>query len=96
MRIKFVTKQVNALVEELRRLVGGVRALEKEIMNICVKKARMSRKAFVKSFPGDETNKRWLKKVIKSGEGDAEVLEKHAEVIHKAQEKLAQMEQEVA
>ncbi len=94
-RIKFVTKQVNALVESLRRRVEGVRAVEKDIMNICVKKARMSRKAFIKSFPGNETNKRWLKKVIKSGEGNADVLEAHSADIHKAQEKLAYMEIEI-
>lgn len=95
LRIKFVTKQVNALVEELRSLVEHVRRLEKEIMNICVKKARMSRKAFVKSFPGNETNKRWVKKVVKSGEGNSDVIEQYAEVIYKAQDKLAILEQEL-
>jgi RNA polymerase primary sigma factor len=95
LRIKFVTKQVNALVQELRRLVDGVRALEKEIMNICVKKARMSRKAFVKSFPGNETDPRWVKTIIKAGEGNVEVIEKQAAVIQKAQAKLAILEQEV-
>jgi len=95
LRIKFVTKQVNALVEELRSLVDNVRRLEKEIMNICVKKARMSRKAFVKSFPGNETNKRWVKKIINSGEGNSDVIEQYADVIHKAQEKLAVLEQEL-
>jgi RNA polymerase primary sigma factor len=94
LQIKFVTKQVNALVEELRNLVDQVRALEKEIMDICVVKARMSRKEFVKTFPGQETNKRWLKKVIKSGEGNAEVLEANAENIYRAQDRLAMMEAE--
>jgi RNA polymerase primary sigma factor len=94
LQIKFVTKQVHALVDELRNMVDQVRALEKEIMDICVIKARMSRKEFVKTFPGHETNKRWLKKVIKSGEGNADVLEANAEAIYRAQDRLALMESE--
>ncbi len=94
LQIKFVTKQVHALVDELRALVEQVRALEKEIMDICVTKARMSRKEFVKTFPGQETNKRWLKKVIRSGEGNSDVLEANAETIYRAQDRLALMEQE--
>ncbi len=94
LEIKFVTKQVIALVESLRWMVEQVRALEKEIMGICVNKARMSRKAFVKSFPGNETSKRWVKKIIKSGEGNSEVIEKYTEDIHRAQERLERMEQE--
>ncbi len=93
-QIKFVTKQVHALVDALRGHVGGVRALEKEIMNICVRKARMSRKAFVKSFPGNETNKRWVKKLIKAGEGNVDVIETYTAVIQKAQDKLAILEQQ--
>jgi RNA polymerase primary sigma factor len=94
LQIKFVTKQVHALVDELRNMVDQVRSLEKEVMDICVTKARMSRKEFVKTFPGNETNKRWLKKVIKSGEGNADVLEANAEAIYRAQDRLAQMEAE--
>jgi RNA polymerase primary sigma factor len=93
MQIKFVTKQVNALVDELRGIVEQVRALEKEVMEICVSKARMSRKAFIKTFPGNETNKRWVKKVIKSGEGNSEVIEAHTDTIVRAQDRLLQLEE---
>ncbi|MEJ2105888.1 MAG: RNA polymerase sigma factor RpoD [Acidiferrobacteraceae bacterium] len=93
MQIKFVTKQVNALVDELRGIVEQVRALEKEVMEICVSKARMSRKAFIKTFPGNETNKRWVKKVIKSGEGNSEVIEEHTDTILRAQDRLLQLEE---
>ncbi len=93
MQIKFVTKQVNSLVDELRSIVDQVRTLEKEIMDICVGKARMSRKAFIKTFPGHETNKRWVKKVVKAGEGNVAVIEENADNIIRAQERLLQLEE---
>jgi RNA polymerase primary sigma factor len=94
MQIKFVTKQVNALVDQLRAMVDSVRAQEKEIMDICVGKARMPRKSFIKSFPGNETNKRWIKKVIKAGEGNVKVLEASTDVITRAQDRLIQLEED--
>ncbi len=92
MQIKFVSKQINRLVEHVRSLVEQARAQEKVIMDICVGKARMPRKTFIKLFPGNETNKRFLKKAIKTGEVNAAVLEAHAETILAAQERLKEIE----
>jgi len=93
MQIKFVSKQVNRLVEYVRSLVEQARQQEKIIMDVCVGKARMPRKVFIKLFPGNETNKRWVKKAAKSGEANAAVLESHADEILAAQEKLKQIEE---
>ena len=95
MQIKFVARQVNRLVEYLRALVDEVRAQEKVILDICVGKARMPRKTFIKIFPGNETNKRWLKKALKCGEGNTRILETSAEVILQAQDRLKGIEQRV-
>jgi len=92
MQIKFVSRQINALVEHVRSLVDQTRAQEKVIMDICVGKARMPRKNFLKLFPGNETNRRWTKKAVKSGEANVSVIENHADGIHAAQGKLAQIE----
>jgi RNA polymerase primary sigma factor len=93
MQIKFVSKQINRLVEYVRSLVDQARAQEKIIMDVCVGKARMPRKVFIKIFPGNETNKRWVKKAMKSREANAAVLESHAEEILAAQDKLRQIEE---
>jgi len=93
LEIKFVTKQVQRLVEQLRELVDTAREHERQVMDICVRKARVPRKSFIKSFPGNETNKRWVKKFIKSGEGNASVLEKHIDEILLAQDRLLQLEE---
>jgi RNA polymerase primary sigma factor len=93
LEIKFVTKQVQRLVEQLRELVDTAREHERQIMDMCVRKARVPRKSFIKSFPGNETNKRWIKKFIKQGEGNAAVLEKHIDDILLAQDRLMQLEE---
>ena len=95
MQIKFVAKQINRLVEHVRSLVDHAREQEKIIMDICVGKARMPRKTFIKIFPGHETNRRWVKKAIKCGEGNATVIENNSETILATQTKLARLEERV-
>ncbi len=93
MQIKFVSKQINRLVEYVRSLVDYTRLQEKAIMDICVGKARMPRKTFIKIFPGNETNKRWVKKAVKCGEGNASVIENNTDAIHAVQNKLKHLEE---
>ena len=95
MQIKFVSKQVNRLVEHVRSLVEQAREQEKVIMDVCVARARMPRKTFLKLFPGNETNKRWTKKAANCGEGNGNVIENNAEVILAAQDKLKHIEERV-
>ncbi|MEK7191480.1 MAG: RNA polymerase sigma factor region1.1 domain-containing protein, partial [Pseudomonadota bacterium] len=95
MQIKFVPKQVNRLVEHVRSLVEQAREQEKVIMDVCVARARMPRKTFLKLFPGNETNKRWVKKAANCGEGNGNVIENNAEVILAAQDKLKHIEERV-
>ena len=92
MEIKFVSKQINRLVEHVRALVDEAREQEKIIMEVCVGKARMPRKVFLKTFPGNETNPRWIKKIGKTTDGSAEVIEANWSAISLAQTKLSQIE----
>jgi RNA polymerase primary sigma factor len=93
LQIRFTAKQINRLVEQVRSLVEQAREQEKVIMDIVVGKARVPRKSFLKSFPGNEINPRWLKKIVKVGEGNIELIERHAEAIEAAQHKLAQIQE---
>ncbi|MHB8413803.1 MAG: RNA polymerase sigma factor RpoD [Acidiferrobacteraceae bacterium] len=95
LQIKFVSKQINRLVEHVRLLVDQAREQEKIVMDVCVGKARMPRKLFLKSFPGNETNSRWIRKIMKSNEVSADVLERHMDVVTSAQNKLTQLEARV-
>ena len=94
MQIKIVSRQINYLVEHVRGLVDFARGQEKVVMDICVGKARMPRKTFIKLFPGNETNKRWVQKAVKAGEGNARIIEASEPAIHHAQDKLRALEEQ--
>jgi RNA polymerase primary sigma factor len=93
MQIKIVSRQVNRLVEHVRGLVDYARGQEKVIMDICVGKARLPRKTFLKLFPGNETNKRWIQKAAKCGEGNSRIMEANTDLVHAAQDKLRGLEE---
>ena len=93
LEIKFVAKQINRLVEDVRALVEHARDQEKIIMDICVGKARLPRKTFIKVFPGNEANPRVIKKIQKTGECNADVIERHLETITSAQNRLTQIQE---
>jgi RNA polymerase primary sigma factor len=94
MQIKLVARQINYLVEHVRGLVDFVRSQEKVIMDICVGKARMPRKTFLKIFPGHETSKRWIQKATNCGEGNSRVIQSNEPAIHTAQDKLRALEEQ--
>ncbi|MCZ6733377.1 MAG: RNA polymerase sigma factor RpoD [Gammaproteobacteria bacterium] len=89
LQLKLVPKQINALVAQVRSLVDEARVQERGVMAICVEKARMPRKSFIKSFPDNSINRRWVKKIMRSGDCDKDVIEKYADTIYAAQKKLA-------
>ncbi len=89
LQLKLVPKQIHGLVAQVRSLVDGARLQERVVMGICVEKARMPRKSFIKSFPDNSTNRRWVKKISRSGDCNRDVIEKHANTIYAAQKKLA-------
>ncbi|RKZ36198.1 MAG: RNA polymerase sigma factor RpoD, partial [Gammaproteobacteria bacterium] len=92
LELKMVPKQVEALNETLRRVVRRVRSHEREIMGLCVNGARMQRKAFITSFPGNESNAAWLEGHLGSGESYAKALDKEAKDIRRLQKKLGELE----
>ncbi len=48
------------MIETVRTTLGSIRAMEKEIMLMAVKNARMDRKEFIRSFQGNEANLEWI------------------------------------
>lgn len=84
-------KELSAI---LARVVSEIRAQEKMILDICVKKARMPRKLFIETFIGHESDPQWLKQHLESGKPYAEVLKEFQEEIKKAQHKLAVVEKD--
>ena len=60
MQIRFGAKIVDALCSSLRSLVEQVRSYERQIMALCVNSAGMPRAYFIKNFPGNEVNQKWV------------------------------------
>jgi RNA polymerase primary sigma factor len=95
LNIRFTAKQVEALCDGLRRLVEEVRSYEREIMEICVEKARMPRAHFIKEFPGNESNLRWVASEIDAKQAYSEALVRFEPAITELQNKLINVQQRV-
>lgn len=93
MEIKFVPKQVVALRDRIRGLVGLVRAREKAIMKICVVHAGMSRKTFINAFVHRETSKGLYRALLRAAGDNRVVIERYAEEIKGHRDQLKILEQ---
>jgi len=94
MRLKLTPRMTDALTGNLRDLVEGIRAQERQIMMLCVQKAGMPRKDFIKSFPDNETNTRWLDRQIKSKRKWSSALGKQRDEVVRLQNRLRTTEHE--
>ncbi|HSC47718.1 MAG TPA: RNA polymerase sigma factor RpoD, partial [Gammaproteobacteria bacterium] len=92
MRLKLTPRMTDTLTGNLRRLVETIRAHERQIMMLCVQKAGMPRKDFIKSFPDNETNTRWLDRQIKSKRKWSSALGKQKEDVLRLQNRLRGIE----
>ncbi len=88
LEIRLAPKFIDLLTDNLRDLIDRIRYSERRIMELCVKEARMPRKEFIDTFPGNETNFKWIKAVLKSKAPYVERLKEHEEEILKVQAKL--------
>ncbi|PWV81732.1 RNA polymerase sigma factor RpoD [Halomonas sp. A11-A] len=87
--IKLVPKHFERLVNQVRISVEQVRAQEKAVMQLCVKKARIPRKTFIKAFPGSESDPEWLDAFGQEFPKYADRLEPLRTDIQRAQRKIA-------
>ncbi|MBB3191268.1 RNA polymerase sigma factor RpoD [Halomonas cerina] len=87
--IKLVPKHFERLVGQVRISVEQVRAQEKVVMQLCVKKAKVPRKGFIKAFPGNESRQDWLDDFMASNPRYADRLAPLKADIQRAQRKIA-------
>ncbi|HET7546876.1 MAG TPA: RNA polymerase sigma factor RpoD, partial [Usitatibacter sp.] len=93
--IRFTAKQVEHLSNGLRALVERVRSHEREIMELCTRNAAMPRAHFIKVFPGNETNTKWVNEEIASGKAYAKALDRFKPAIVEQQDALINLQKEV-
>ncbi|SHF70712.1 RNA polymerase primary sigma factor [Microbulbifer donghaiensis] len=90
---KLAPRQFDPLYNEVRSILDSVREQERGIMNLCIKKAKMPRKTFIKEFPGNEVNDDWIPGIIKKKRDYSDALRQVADDIIRAQRKLAQCQE---
>ncbi|MDX1837661.1 RNA polymerase sigma factor RpoD [Legionella taurinensis] len=96
LKLKLTSRQVDKLTRHFRQLRNHIREFERTIMRLCIEKARIPRKLFIDTFPGQETDMNWLDDLIsKQGKKlDMTRIEENAEEIKRLQAKLASFEEE--
>ncbi|GIX27548.1 RNA polymerase sigma factor RpoD [Pelomicrobium sp. G1] len=88
MKIRFAAKQVEALCDSVRGMVDEVRRYERAIMDLCVEKAGMPRSHFIKAFPGNETNLKWVDQEIAAHKPYGAALERFRPAILEQQQNI--------
>jgi len=92
MEIRLVPRQIDYLSQVMREIVDEVRKLEKEIIKICVQKARVSRKTFISKFVGKESELFWIRSMMRGKEGNKDILKAHADELENLRDKLENLE----
>ena len=64
LKLKLTSRQVDKLTRHFRQLRNHIREFERNIMRLCIEKARIPRKLFIDTFPGQETDQKWLDTLI--------------------------------
>ena len=94
MQFKLTPKLVDRMVCNLRDLIDRIRTHEREIMEICIDKAKMPRKEFISTFPQNETNLKWIDEHSKAGKSYSNALNSLSDEVKRIQSKLATLENE--
>jgi RNA polymerase primary sigma factor len=95
MDIRFSAKQIEILCDGVRKLVDEVRSYERNIMNLCIDKAKMPRQHFIKEFPGKEGNLKWVAGEVAARRPWSEVLSRFEPAIVEQQQKLLDLQARV-
>ncbi|WP_417596711.1 RNA polymerase sigma factor RpoD [Oceanospirillum sp.] len=94
--IKLTPKNFDAMVARVRNSMDEIRRQERRVMQLCVRKAKMTRKEFITSFPGNETNLEWLDNVLADKPKYAVKLEALRIEILRCQRKILAVEKDVS
>jgi RNA polymerase primary sigma factor len=91
---KLTPKQFDPLLTHIRAVLARLRRHERTALNLCVRSAKMPRKIFIQSFPGNEIDSSWIDPHIASGEVYSELLVNVKNEVLRAQKKLRLLEEE--
>ena len=90
--IKLAPTQFEIIARPARDALGIIRDSEKEVYRIFVKVAKMPRKEFIQSYPGNEANPDWGIKKSKMRKPWAKVIKENIDEVTRQHNKLAKLE----
>jgi RNA polymerase primary sigma factor len=91
---KLSPRTFDPLLAHIRLTLNRIRRHEKNIMTLCVKGGKMPRNVFLKSFPSNEVNPKWLEGHLKKTKPYADTLAKFKVEIQRSQRKMQSIEEE--
>ncbi len=96
LKLKLTARQVDRLTRHFRQLRNHIREFERSIMRLCIEKARIPRKLFIDTFPGQETDPQWLDDLLSkhSKKLDIDRIEEFRKEIQHLQSRLVAFEEE--
>jgi RNA polymerase primary sigma factor len=92
MRLKLPPRMFDHLIDRMRFHVAIIRDIERRIMRLCVDRAGMPRKEFIKSFQDNEADPEWLAGLLRRQTKWARALKEHESRIADLQDRLARFE----
>ncbi|MET1254561.1 RNA polymerase sigma factor RpoD [Aliikangiella maris] len=94
LKFRLLPKMFDRLSERMRRRMATLRTQERLIMKLATETAKMPRKEFIRSFPGNETNTKWIDSILARDTEYKERLEEVAEDIIRSQNKIRKVEKD--
>ncbi len=90
---KLAPRQFDPLLEHVRACLTRIRRHERNIRNLSIKTGKMPRATFIKSFPGNEVNLKWLDSHLRRKDYSESLAKVKVEIL-RAQKKLVLVEEE--
>src|SRR4051812_32690183 len=95
MSIRFTAKTIEKLCDMVRGQVDDVRKKERELRRIIVDKCGMPQETFIKDFPPNLLNQKWVEKQASAGKSWSTVIARNIPAIQELQQKLADLQSRV-
>uniref|UniRef100_UPI0025D8419F RNA polymerase sigma factor RpoD n=1 Tax=uncultured Xylophilus sp. TaxID=296832 RepID=UPI0025D8419F len=95
MTIRFTAKTIEKLCDMVRGQVEDVRKKERELRRIIVDKCGMPQETFVKEFPPNLLNLKWVEKQASAGKPWSTILQRNIPPVQELQQKLIDLQSQV-
>ena len=91
---KLTPRQFDPLLSHIRAVLTRLRRHERTVLNLAVRGAKMPRKTFISTFPGNEIDEKWIDQHIKEKAAYSELLVNVKTEVLRAQKKMRMLEEE--